>query len=152
MNICVQPENREGSGVQSRLTIKSDVVVCSAALAGNANQAFLDCAYHIEMKQARELKNSAMGCKSQLIAESLAKSLALLQKNKELPNVIYSVLCDGLCLHVLIHFPKTSKAYLSHREIEPGRMTCVMAYGYTQPFGKSQPDGRTIFGQRHSRW
>ena len=80
------------------------------------------------MKQAQKLKNSAMDCKSQLLAESLAKSLYLLQRNGKFPNVIYSVLCDGLCLHVLIHFPKKKRAYLSHREIEPGHMTCVIAW------------------------
>ena len=123
-----KPENSGGTGTSHQLSIKSDAVVCHKSFAGDSNQAFLHCAYHIEIKQAMELKHSAMDCKSQLLAESLAKSQALLRKDKQLPQVIYSVLCDGLCLHVLIHFPRQSKAYLSHREIEPGRMICVITW------------------------
>jgi hypothetical protein len=38
------------------------------------------------------------------------------------------VLCDVCCLHVLVYFPAEKKAYLSHREVEPGRMVCVLAW------------------------
>jgi len=122
-------ENASGTGISTPLTIKSDVAVCDQSCVGDPNNAFLKSRYHVEMKQARLLKNYAMGCKSQLLAESLAKALTCVQKTPyKLPQVVYSVLCDGLCLHVLIHYPESGGAYLSHREIEPGRMTAIMAW------------------------
>ena len=123
-----KPINPDGTGLPAQLSMKSDFVVCKNSLQGNTANAFLYSAYHVEMKQAFKLKNSAMDCKSQLLAESLARSLSLLNKDKELPQVLYSMLCDGLCLHVLVHFPRSNVAYLSHREIEPGRMTCVVTW------------------------
>ena len=123
-----KPINNEGTGLPAQLSIKSDFVVCKNSLQGNTATAFLYSAYHVEMKEAFKLKNSAMDCKSQLLAESLARSLSLLNKDKQLPQVLYSMLCDGLCLHVLVHFPRSNVAYLSHREIEPGRMACVVTW------------------------
>lgn len=116
------------TGLQVELSIKSDAVVCPKNYVGNANGAFENCAYHIEMKEQNSLKCSGLRPKSQLLAESLAKSIELLQVNLALPSVLYSVLCDGFSLYVLIHFPPKNTAYLSRREIEPGRMTCVMAW------------------------
>ena len=116
------------TGLQVELSMKSDAVVCHKQYVGNANGAFENCAYHIEMKEQNSLKCSGLRPKSQLLAESLAKSIHLWNVNAALPSVLYSVLCDGFSLCVLIHFPSKNTAYLSRREIEPGRMTCVMAW------------------------
>ena len=111
----------------SQLSIEGDLAVCDISLQGNARDAFVYSSYNVEMKQALKLRHSALGCKSQLLAESLARSIYRLT-DLEPPEVLYSMLCDGLCLHVLVHFPKRKVAYLSHREIEPGRITCVVAW------------------------
>jgi hypothetical protein len=84
------------------------------------------------MKNAfQDMQSSAMSAKSQLIAESLARSISRLITDLEAPKVLYSVLFDACCLHVLVHFPCEKKAFLSHREIEPGRITCVIAWLHT---------------------
>ena len=117
------------TGLQVEFSIKSDTVVCPKNYVGNTNGTFKNCAYHIEMKVQNSLKYSGLRPKSQLFAESLAKSIELLNVNLALPSVLYSVLCDGFSLYyVLIHFPPKNTAYLSCQYIEPGRMTCVMAW------------------------
>jgi hypothetical protein len=113
-----------------RNRIKSDLVVSNSKEKEDKLQSFLHCRYNIEMKDAfGVLKHSAIKPKSQLIAESMARDLKLVMENRdEAPRAIYSVLCDVCCLHVLVYFPFEKKAYLSHREVEPGRMVCVLAW------------------------
>ena len=54
--------------------------------------------------------------------------MRLLDMEGETRNVLFSVLCDCCSLFVLVHFRKEKTAYLSHREIEPGRMICVLVW------------------------
>ena len=120
----------DGNGQFVSLKIKSDLAVCSSEENEDKLQTFLHCRYHIKMKDAfGVLKNVAIKPKSQLIAESMVRGLKLvLQDRMHSPQAIYSVLCDVCCLHVLVYFPAEKKAYLSHREVEPGRMVCVLAW------------------------
>jgi hypothetical protein len=125
----------DGNGKFVSLRINSDLVVRDLVVRDSKEkedklQSFLYCRYNIEMKDAfGVLKHSAIKPKSQLIAESMARNLNLQTENQdEAPRAIYSVLCDVCCLHVLVYFPFEKKAYLSHREVEPGRMVCVLAW------------------------
>jgi hypothetical protein len=78
------------------------------------------------MKKSTDyLRNTGVKEKSQVIAESQARHLSLVSNG---PNVLFSVLTDCCCLYVLVHFRKEKRAYLSHREIEPGRMIAVLAW------------------------
>jgi hypothetical protein len=118
------------TGKQVILTAESDVVVIDASSnrdLTNEKENFLNCSYNIEMKDAGVLKNSATKPKSQLLAEALAKHLQL-KDNTNHPDVIYSVLCDGYSLCIMIHFTQEHTAFLSHREIEPGRMVVMLAW------------------------
>jgi hypothetical protein len=120
----------DGNGEFVSLRITSDLVVRDSKEKEDKLQSFLHCRYNIEMKDAfGVLKNSAIQPKPQLIAASMARDLKLVTENRdEAPRAIYSVLCDVCCLHVLVYFPFEKKAYLSHREVEPGRMVCVLAW------------------------
>jgi hypothetical protein len=119
--------NTDGNGQLVSLRIKSCLAVRSCEEKEDKLQTFLHCRYNIEMKDAfGVLKNFAIKPKSQLIAESMARDLKLVLLHS--PQAIYSVLCDVFCLHVLVYFPAEKKAYLSHREVEPGRMVCVLAW------------------------
>ena len=90
---------------------------------------FLKALYIIEMKRAfGSLKRSGIRQKSQLVSESLARSMRLLEVEGATRNILLSVLCDCCSLFVLVHFRKEKTAYLSHREIEPGRMICVLVW------------------------
>ena len=118
------------TGKQVVLTTESDVVVIDVSSnhdLANKKENFLNCSYSIEMKDAGKLKNSATKPKSHLIAESLAKHLERKNKSNR-PEVIYSVLCDGYSLCILLHFVQDQTAFLSHREIEPGRMVVLLAW------------------------
>jgi hypothetical protein len=124
------------------LTIKSDLVVSMLSRdksegdgeeqltrARRKKKRLLDCAYIIEMKPAHgDLRYSGKTSKSQLIAESLARSIELLIRDLKAPRVLFSVLCDCCSLHVLVHFPQEKRAFLSRREVEPGRMIAVLAW------------------------
>ena len=81
-------ENEGTAGRKVPLSIKSDAVVCHKSVATNPHRAFLQAAYHTELKEALKRKNIAMRCKSELLAESLAKSLEPVVQNGEFPNVI----------------------------------------------------------------
>ena len=138
-------ENIESS--RMTLTIKSDLAVSMlpAASAQPENtesleevdkpspekeklQRLLYCNYNIEMKIAHgELKHGGQQPKSQLLAESLARSIEL--RTAGTPRkVLFSMLSDCCSLYVLVHFPDSGNAYLSRREIEPGRMVAVIAW------------------------
>jgi hypothetical protein len=134
--------------LRKTLTIKSDLAVsvlpASSMLPDNTHSSeqaekpspgkqkwrrLLYCNYHIEMKIAHgELKHGGQRqAKSQLLAESLARSLEL--KNLATPRkVLFSLLTDCCSLYVLVHFPDSGNAYLSRREVEPGRMVAVIAW------------------------
>lgn len=133
--------------LRKTLTIKSDLAVsvlpASSVLPDNTHSSeeaekpspgkqkwrrLLYCNYHIEMKIAHgELKHGGRQPKSQLLAESLARSLEL--KNLATPRkVLFSLLTDCCSLYVLVHFPDSGNAYLSRREVEPGRMVAVIAW------------------------
>lgn len=47
------------------------------------------------------------------------------------PNVLFSLLTDCCCLHVLVHFRAEKRMYLSHCEVEPGRMIAVLVWLHT---------------------
>jgi hypothetical protein len=51
-----------------------------------------------------------------------------LSLGKSGPNVLFSLLTDCCCLHVLVNFREEQRAYLPHREIEPGRMIAVLVW------------------------
>jgi hypothetical protein len=117
----------------ANLAMKTDLAVESiiqdSAVATGQEELYnaaLDSKYIIEMKKAGDyLRNGAVRQKSQLIAESLARHLSLVRRG---PNVLFTLLTDCCCLHVLVHFREEQRAYLSHREIEPGRMIAVLAW------------------------
>ena len=120
-------------GRSANLTMKTDLAVESifqdSAVATGEEELYnaaLESKYIIEMKKAGDyLRNGAIRQKSQLIAESLARHLSLVRRG---PNVLFSLLTDCCCLHVLVHFREEQRAYLSHREIEPGRMIAVLVW------------------------
>mgnify|MGYP001798021261 CR=1 FL=1 len=113
------------TGRQVTLSTESDLVVIdnysSDVTLSNNTEHFLNCLYNIEMKDAGKLKNSSTKPKSQLIAETLAKYLYR-KDDPNAPKVIYSVLSDTYSLCFMIHFTEQQTAFLSHREIEPGRI------------------------------
>jgi hypothetical protein len=132
--------------LKKTLTIRSDLAVsvlpASSLLpgAGNSDEAddrnpqeqklhrLLYCNYHIEMKIAHgELKHGGRQPKSQLLAESLARSIEL-NTLRTPRKVLFSFLTDCCSLYVLVHFPDSGNAYLSRREVEPGRMVAVIAW------------------------
>lgn len=124
-----KPTVAHSTGQDSRLTIRSDLVVTNVPDNEGKLEQLLGCLYNIEMKAALDtLMYSAIRPKSQLIAESLARSLKLKLSKGGCPSVLWSALCDCFCIHILVHFPGEEKAYLSHREIEPGRIVCVVAW------------------------
>jgi hypothetical protein len=120
------------SGKQVALKIKSDIAVGNPPADDDATELFVYGLYNIEMKVAHNvLRGSGIWQKSQLIAESLARSLQIQSDGKEHHNVLFSALCDSCSLHILVHFRKEKIAYLSHREIEPGRMIIILAWLHT---------------------
>jgi hypothetical protein len=126
-------ENADGTGRETLLVIRSDLVVTNVPETESKKRQLVGCLYNIQMKAAMDkLKNSAVPAKSQLIGESLARSLELVKADPTQRvfknDVILSALCDCFCMHILVHFPSEGKAYLSHREVEPGRMVCVLAW------------------------
>ncbi|CAB9524037.1 unknown protein [Seminavis robusta] len=82
------------------------------------------------MKAAMDkLKNSVVPTKSQLIGESLARSVKADPTQRLFKNhAILSALCDCFCMHIPVHFSSEGKAYLSHREVKPGGMVCILAW------------------------
>lgn len=123
-----KPEESRGAGKRVPLKIKSDLVVTSDSGESSKLDQFLGCLYNIEMKDAFGLlRHSAIRPKSQLIAESLGRSIEL-KTTSGCPNALFSALCDCCSLYILVHFPHDDVAFLSHREVEPGRMVCVLAW------------------------
>lgn len=123
------------TGEDVLLKIKTDLVVDALSGHGEEDESrtkaeiFLKALYIIEMKQAfGALKHCGIRQKSQLITESLARSLRLGEVEGSPRNVLFSILCDCCSLFVLVHFRKEKVAFLSHREIEPGRMICVLVW------------------------
>ena len=132
VNVCNEYLRQQGTtpttskGLVVPLVIRSDLVVINASQQEDTKSVqLIGCRYNIEMKKAlTTLKHSAVREKSQLVGESLARSLSMGDTSK----VVLSALCDCFCIHILVHFPGEKKAYLSHREVEPGRIVCVLAW------------------------
>lgn len=123
-----KPEIAQSTGQDSHITIRSDLVVTNVLDNEGKLEQLLGCLYNIEMEAALDkLMHSAIRPKSQLIAESLARSLKL-KLTDRCPGVLWSALCDCFCIHILVHFPGEKKSYLSHREVEPGRIVCIVAW------------------------
>jgi hypothetical protein len=128
----------QGQGM-TQLKIFTDLVVQSFVRGspepsggGEQRTAVLGCKYMIEMKQSNDkLRHSSVKEKSQVIAESLARHLSLMYQGDGAPNVLFSLLADCCCLHVLVHFRAEKRMYLSHREVEPGRMIAVLVWLHT---------------------
>lgn len=98
-------------------------------------QYFLHCDFIIEMKAKGELQYTGHKHKSQVISESLVRMLSLnsqgegdIEEKEEKPNLLFSVLSDCLGLYILIHFGNSQNAYLSHREILPGRIVPLLVW------------------------
>jgi hypothetical protein len=136
----INSQNKAGTPVHAgrptRLRIKTDLVVESLngksgvrLTAEELKRATLFSNYIIEMKKAKDyLRNSSVKQKSQLIGESLARHKALERGG---PNALFSVLTDCCSLYVLVHFRDQKQAYLSRREIEPGRIIGVLVWLHT---------------------
>jgi hypothetical protein len=133
-------QSRENvEALKTVLKIKSDLAVSMLFEVANSEDEGLSlgelkrhrllyCNYHIKMKTSHDaLKHGGRQAKSQLIAESLARSIELntLQKPRK---VLFSLLTDCCVLYVLVHFPGSGNAYLSRREVEPGRMVAIIAW------------------------
>lgn len=134
-------QNKAGTpvyaGRPTRLRIKTDLVVESLngksgvrLTAEELKRATLSSKYIIEIKKAKDyLRNSGGKQKSQLIAESLARHRVLARGGS---NALFSVLTDCCSLYVLVHFRDEQQAYLSRREIEPGRIIGVLVWLHTK--------------------
>mmetsp|Transcript_4219 Transcript_4219/g.11475 ORF Transcript_4219/g.11475 Transcript_4219/m.11475 type:complete len:283 (+) Transcript_4219:768-1616(+) len=88
---------------------------------------FLQALVNIEVKSALTMLRGA-GCKekTQTLVASLARQLKLATISAK--QHLFSILCDGGCLNVLVHDINSNRCYLSHREISPGRMVAIIAW------------------------